>query len=164
MEHLAASGAATMNAESAGRTPGNASGTGLLAVFEWPHRHAAPRRGAWGTMVATGATGVARRARSAARLPTCCRRDASPQASTPEYNPAAPPSRISHGAAQSHMADYQEDSLFMFPKPGVGCSIQPGGTTSCLHMAISHSGNRPDSFRIGKIADILPTRLLGLPY
>jgi len=29
----------------------------------------------------------------------------------------------------------------------------------CLLRAISVSGARPDSFRIGKIADILPTRL-----
>jgi len=50
-----------------------------------------------------------------------------------------------------------DDAFGRFPKPGVGCSIQPGGTTSLLHVAISLSGTPPDSFRIGKDADILPT-------
>jgi len=35
------------------------------------------------------------------------------------------------------------------------------GHQECLHMAISVSAVQPNAFRIGKITDILPTRLAG---
>ena len=46
-----------------------------------------------------------------------------------------------------------------FPKPGVAGSIPAGGTTLMLHSALSCCGVWQHRFRIGKTADILPTRL-----
>ena len=46
-----------------------------------------------------------------------------------------------------------------FPKPGVGCSIQPGGTTFILLRAIFYGARSRTKPRIGRNADILPTRL-----
>ena len=41
---------------------------------------------------------------------------------------------VQHFCAWDTMARH---AFLVFPKPGVGCSIQPGGTTKYLHLAIS---------------------------
>jgi len=70
-----------------------------------------------------------------------CRRNAD---ETPHHGPARlhtaqhearpEPWIVQHLCVLSTTANH---AFLMFPKPGVGCSIQPGGTTKYLHLAIS---------------------------
>jgi len=97
------------------------------------------------------------RPRWAMRWSFACRRDADKtphrglsRLSTAWHGAHAEPWTVQHLCARLTMARH---ACRVFPRPGVGCSIQPGGTTSCLHMAISVSAFRPNLFRIGKIAD-----------
>src|SRR5665647_427373 len=71
----------------------------------------------------------------------CCRRIAdktprhgSTRLSTARHQAQAEPRTMQHNHTR---ATTDGDAFLRFPKPGVGCSIQPGGTTSCLHRAIS---------------------------
>ncbi len=111
-----------------------------------------------GLAVVAAALDVAESSLIAAQLPTACRRDASPRSATSGHGPSRGSGRTSHCAAPLHTEHYSTDFVLRFPKPGVGCSIQPGGTTSMLHRALWCSGVRQQSFRIGRTADMLLTR------
>jgi len=65
------------------------------------------------------------------RLPTFCRRDASPRPSTPEHGPAPSPPTTLDCAAQSHMAGHQKDFVLTFPKPVLRPSEVGGPRREC---------------------------------
>src|SRR5665647_2524129 len=54
--------------------------------------------------------------------------------STAHYQDGAEPWTVQHKRARGTT---RQDGFLRFPKPGVGCSLQPGGTTFCLLRAIS---------------------------
>ena len=108
------------------------------------------------------ASGTSRRERlSSSLLPTSCRRTphhGPTRLSTAQHAARPEPWTVQHLCTRGTTARH---AFLRFPKPGVAGSIPAGGTTSCLHMAISVSGVLPGAFRIGNTADILPTRLGG---
>jgi hypothetical protein len=93
-----------------------------------------------------------------AHLPTSRRQDATSWRDMPEHASARSPRRTLDCAAPLRTPHHPTDFILRFPKPGVGCSIQPGGTTKFLHMAISSRAVLPALAQIGRNADILPTR------
>ena len=78
-----------------------------------------------------GACSCARGHRIAAVMPTRRLTTTPSRLNTVQHGARAEPRTVQHLCSRGTTPRH---GFLMFPKPGVGCSIQPGGTTSCLHM------------------------------